>query len=190
MIVRVLGRRLKLAIPVSIILIMLMLAGSLIPLGAEEGEKIGEELEKLDERGLEQGIFLNNFAIALTALAPFLGPIIMGYVAFHTGRFLGWIGLELGMPPQELIPLALERIILTGYGLLEFLGYGMAVSESLTLSYYILRARKLLRNEIRILPAIIGIIALLLLLGALIEAALIKALQNMAMQAPPTIYRG
>ena len=188
--VRILGRRLRLAILISIILIGLMLAGSLIPLGAEEGEKIREELERLGGEGLEQGIFLNNFTIALIALIPFLGPIIMGYVVFHTGRFLGWMGLELGMPPYHLIPFTLGTIILTGYGILEFLGYGVAVSESLTLSYYILRARALLRSELKILLIVIGVIALLLFLGAVIEAALIKALESgfsEALQASPKI---
>jgi len=176
--VRILGRRLRLAILISIVLIGLMLTGLLIPLGAEEGEKIREELERLGGEGLEQGIFLNNFMIALMALIPFLGPAIMGYVIFHTGRFLGWMGLELGMSPYHLIPFTLRAIILPGYGILEFLGYGVAVSESLTLSYYILRARTLLKSELKILLIIIGVIALLLFLGAVIEAALIKALES------------
>jgi len=188
--IRILGRRLKLAILISIVLMGLMLAGSLIPLGAEEGEKIREKLEKLGGEGLEQGIFLNNFTIALIALTPFLGPLIMGYVVFHTGRFLGWMGLELGMSPYHLIPFTLGTIILTGYGILEFLGYGIAVSESLTLSYYILRARTLLRSELKILLIVIGVIALFLFLGAVIEAALIKALESgfsETLQASPSI---
>jgi len=113
-------------------------------------------------------------------LIPFLGPPILGYAVFHTGRFLGWLGVEHGMPPQLLIPFTLNLIILTGYGILEFLGYGAAAAESLAISYYAIRSRRLLGRELRMLPLMIGLIAGFLLAGAVIEAALIRSLESLA----------
>ena len=176
----ILLERLKLTLLAAVILIGILLLGSLIPLGDEEGRLVQEELERLGERGLELGIFLNNFAIALLGLIPFLGPPILGYAVFHTGRFLGWLGVEHGMPPQLLIPFTLNLIILTGYGILEFLGYGAAAAESLAISYYAIRSRRLLKRELRILPLIVGLIAGFLLAGAVIEAALIRSLESLA----------
>lgn len=176
----ILLERLKLTLLAALILIGILLLGSLIPLGDEEGRLVQEELERLGERGLELGIFLNNFMIALLGLIPFLGPPILGYAVFHTGRFLGWLGVEHGMPPQLLIPFTLNLIILTGYGVLEFLGYGAAAAESLAISYYAIRSRRLLKRELRILPLIVGLIAGFLLAGAVIEAALIRSLESLA----------
>jgi len=176
----ILLERLKLTLLAAVILIGILLLGSLIPLGDEEGRLVQEELERLGERGLELGIFLNNFTIALLGLIPFLGPPILGYAVFHTGRFLGWLGVEHGMPPQLLIPFTLNLIILTGYGILEFLGYGAAAAESLAISYYAIRSRRLLGRELRMLPLMIGLIAGFLLAGAVIEAALIRSLESLA----------
>ena len=176
----ILLERLKLTLLAAVILIGILLLGSLIPLGDEEGRLVQEELERLGERGLELGIFLNNFMIALLGLIPFLGPPILGYAVFHTGRFLGWLGVEHGMPPQLLIPFTLNLIILTGYGILEFLGYGAAAAESLAISYYAIRSRRLLGRELRMLPLMIGLIAGFLLAGAVIEAALIRSLESLA----------
>ena len=176
----ILLERFKLTLLAALVLIGILLLGSLIPLGDEEGRLVQEELERLGERGLELGIFLNNFMIALLGLIPFLGPPILGYAVFHTGRFLGWLGVEHGMPPQLLIPFTLNLIILTGYGILEFLGYGAAAAESLAISYYAIRSRRLLKRELRILPLIVGLIAGFLLAGAVIEAALIRSLESLA----------
>ncbi|MCD6420890.1 MAG: hypothetical protein J7L17_00575 [Thaumarchaeota archaeon] len=177
--IKILLERLKLTLLAALILMGVLLLGSLIPLGDEEGRLVQEELERLGGEGLELGIFLNNFRIALLGLIPFLGPPILGYAVFHTGRFLGWLGVEQGMPPQLLIPFTLDMIILTGYGILEFLGYGAAAAESLTISYYAIRSRSLLKRELRILPLMVGLSAGFLLAGAVIEASLIRFLEGL-----------
>ncbi|MCD6312827.1 MAG: stage II sporulation protein M [Thaumarchaeota archaeon] len=176
---RILIARIKLALLVTLVLIGLLMAGSLSPLGYEEGKAIEEELKKLGEDSLELEIFLNNFSVALLSAIPFLGPFIMGYVIFHTGRFLGWVLAQSGMPPSFGIPLTLLLIFLTGYGILEFMGYGILVAESITISYYILRARRLLRRELKILLLIVLISAALLALGAIIEAAFIRSQEEL-----------
>jgi len=165
----------KLSIIVTLILLGLLMAGAFIPLGDEEGEVLKRELEKLGEDSLELGIFLNNFGVALLAAIPFAGPPIAGYIVFHTGRFLGWISAQSGIPLTFMILFSLLLIVLSGYGVLEFLGYGVMTAESLMISYYILKARQLLRRELRILLIAMLISALLLALGAIIEAALIRS---------------
>ena len=109
------------------------------------------------------------------AAIPFAGPPIAGYIVFHTGRFLGWISAQSGIPLTFMILFSLLLIVLSGYGVLEFLGYGVMTAESLMISYYILKARQLLRRELRILLIATLISALLLALGAIIEAALIRS---------------
>lgn len=161
---------------IMLILIGLMIGGTIYPLGDEEGREIQESLEKLGEDNLELNIFSNNMIVALLGTIPFAGPPIAGYIAFNTGRFLGWASAQLGIPTNLIIAIALLTILLTGYGLLEFLGYGVAVAESITISYYILGKRWLLRSELKILLLAIALSALFLALGAIIEAALIREL--------------
>lgn len=176
---RILVDRIKLALLVTLVLIGLLVAGSLSPLGYEEGKAIEEELRRLGQNSLELDIFLNNFSVALLSAIPFAGPLIMGYVIFHTGRFLGWVFAQSGMPPAFGIPLTLLLVFLTGYGILEFMGYGVLVAESMTISYYILRARQLLRRELRILLLVILVSMIFLALGAILEAAIIRSQEEL-----------
>lgn len=173
---RLLLRRLKLGVLVAVLLMGLMAAGAFFPLGDEEGLELQRRLESLDESGLELGIFSNNVLVALLGAIPFAGPPLAGYIVFNTGRFLGWLSAQLGLPAGLMLAIMLPLTILTGYGLLEFLGYGLAVAESLTLSYYMARRRELLRRELRMLPLALGVSALFLALGAVLEAALIRFL--------------
>ena len=176
---RTLIARIKLALPVTLLLVGLLVAGALSPLGDDEGRAIEEELRKLGRDSLELEIFLNNFSVALLSAIPFLGPLILGYVIFHTGRFLGWVLAQSGIPPSLGIPLTLLLIFLTGYGIFEFMGYGILAAESLMISYYILRARQLLRRELKMLLIIVLISAALLALGAIIEAAFIRSQEEL-----------
>ncbi|RLG62121.1 hypothetical protein DRO02_08385, partial [archaeon] len=53
------------------------------------------------------------------------------------------------------------------------------VAESVTISYYILRARQLLRRELKILLIIVLVSAALLALGAIIEATFIRSQEEL-----------
>ncbi|RLF99263.1 MAG: hypothetical protein DRN47_03950 [Candidatus Wolframiiraptor sp.] len=100
----------------------------------------------------------------------------MGYVIFHTGRYLGWISAQTGIPAI----LSIFFTVVTVYGVLEFMGYGLATTESLTISYQILRARHLLRKEVKFLLIVVALSAALLLAAAFIEGALIHALERLS----------
>lgn len=168
--------RLKLALIIMILLIGLLLAGAFFPMSNKEGREMEESLEKLGKENLELGIFSNNMLVALLGVIPFAGPPLAGYIIFNTGRFLGWTSAQMGIPANLMIAMTILIILLTGYGILELLGYGVAIAESLTISNIILRRRWLLRGELKMLLIAIALSALLLALAALIEAALVKSL--------------
>ena len=168
--------RLKLALIIMVILIILLMAGAFFPMSDEEGKMIEENIERLGEGNLELGIFSNNMLVALLGIIPFAGPPLAGYIVFNTGRFLGWVSIQTGIPANLMIAMMILIILLTGYGILELLGYGVAIAESITMSHIILRRRWLLRGELKMLLIAIAISALLLAIAAVIEAALVKSL--------------
>jgi len=170
--------RVKVAVIATIILFLIFGFSSLIPLESHEAEALSKELEGLMEGPLELKIFLNNFFITLFSYIPFAGPCIMGYVIIHTGRYVGWLAVQVGVPSIVIVSFS----ILSVYGIFEFLAYGLAVAESLTVSYYLVKARQILRSEVKILMACILIASLLLAVAAIIEASLIRLLETMKAQ--------
>ncbi len=172
---KILARRLKLSLVIAAIFIGFMLAGIFYPMSDEEGWEIQKKLEELGKNNLELEIFSNNMMVALTGMIPFAGPPLAGYIVFNTGRFLGWTSAQLEIPADIMIAMTLIIILLTGYGILEFMGYGIAVAESLTISYYIIGRRWLLKRELKMLLLAIALSALFLALGAVIEAALVRS---------------
>ncbi|MCD6536663.1 MAG: stage II sporulation protein M [Thaumarchaeota archaeon] len=172
----VLITRLKFAAIITVLLFALLAIGSAFPLGGEEAEELTKRLEEMGGENLELQIFLNNFLITMIGYIPFIGPCIMGYAIFHTGRYLGWISAQTGIPAI----LSIFFTVVTVYGVLEFMGYGLAAAESLTISYQILRARHLLRDEVKFLVIVVALSAALLLAAAFIEGALIHVLEQLS----------
>jgi len=158
----------------TIILFMVLWVGSILPMSDEEAESLMEEAEKFLKDLTIIDIFLNNFGASLLSYIPFIGMFLMGAIIFHTGRFIGALSAQLGIDSMILI---LSTIIMI-YGLVEFLGYGVAVSEGVILSYSIMKKR--LRTEVRWLLISIGITALLLAFAAVVEWLLIKMFEELA----------
>jgi len=171
-------KRVKIAVIAAITLFVIFGLSSLMPLGAAEAEALTKELEGLMKGPLELRIFFNNFFITMLSYLPFIGPCVMGYVIFHTGRYVGWLAAQTGMPSIVIVAFS----ILTVYGVFEFLAYGLTVTESLTISYYIVKARRLLKREIKILLICIAITSLLLAIAAAIEASLTHLLEALKTQ--------
>ena len=165
--------RLKSAAIVTVLLFALLAAGSIFPLGSEEAEELTKKIQEMDGENLEMQIFLNNFLITAVGYIPFIGPCIVGYAIFHTGRYLGWLSAQTGIPAI----FSIFFTVVTVYGVLELMGYGLATAESLTISYQILRARHLLKKEVKFLLIAVALSAALLLAAAFIEGALIHALE-------------
>ena len=161
--------RMVLAVILTFALFVLLALSSLTPMNREEAESLSKEAEEF-VRGKSgaMDIFLNNMLITLLAFIPFIGIPIMGYVIFQTGRVIGAISIESGVPSLLLILF----IIISVFGAIEFLAYGTAIAENILFSYSIVK--KTYRMEFRWLLISLGVSALLLLFAAFIESLLIQ----------------
>ena len=157
----------------TIILFIILGIGSAMPLSGEEAKQLMEQFEDVMKDLSTFRIFINNFTVALLSFIPFIGVGIMGFVIFQTGKFLGYISTQSGIHPALLI----LSTIITVYGLIEFLGYGVAVSEGIIFSYSIIK--KSFRSEIKWLLISIAVSAALLLAAAALENFLVGALKEL-----------
>lgn len=168
-------KRMALAVAMAAALYLLLYVASVIPYSEEElrtFKKLGEEI--LERRFTVLDIFINNFMISLMIFVPFIGPLIGGYVIYTTGRVIGAVAVSSGLPSIFLISLTIFAV----YGLLEFLAYGLAFTQSLTLAYGMVKRR--LGTEYPWLLVSVAGVALLLLAAAAIEYLLIELLKPMA----------
>jgi len=147
----------------------LLYIASIMPLSADEMTSLMEEAERiLREKYTIIDIFLNNFMISLIIFIPIVGPFIGGYVIYFTGRLIGSLAASTGIPSIFLISMT----IITFYGLIEFLAYGTAFTESIIFAYSIFKKKS--RIESRWLIISIAAVAVLLLIAATIEYILIE----------------
>lgn len=162
-------KRLIIILVVTFALYSILYIASTMPLSNEEVTFLMEEAEKiLKQRYTIIDIFLNNFLISLITFIPIAGPISVGYIIYTTGRLLGALSVSTGLPSILLVSVT----IITFYGLIEFLAYGTAFTESILFTYSIFKKKT--RVEIRWLIISIGATALLLLTAAALEYALIE----------------
>ena len=117
-----------------------------------------------------QLIFGNNMMYCLVMFIPFVGPIGGFYVLYSTGRVLAAWSSVLGADPILLF----LSLLIYPHAWLEYASYSLAVSESMWLSFYVLKYRfRGLRAEAINAAKYISICTGLLLAGALVEMALI-----------------
>ena len=111
----------------------------------------------------ETGIFLNNLKIALAMFIPIIGIVIGSFSAFSTGLiFNSIVTLSNVSYPNPLI------IFLTPFGILELISYGLAISRGGIFLYEILK-KKISKKSILYLIIEIGLVGIMLFIGALIE---------------------
>ena len=156
----------------TILLFIILGIGSAMPLSREEAKQLMEQFKDLMKDLSMFKIFINNFTVALLSFIPFIGVGIMGIIIFQTGKFLGYVSTQSGIHPALLILFT----ILTVYGLIEFLGYGVAVSESIIFSYSIVK--RSFRSEVKWLLISMAISAALLLTAAALESYLVNVLKG------------
>ncbi|MGN6613589.1 MAG: stage II sporulation protein M [Candidatus Nitrosocosmicus sp.] len=130
-------------------------------------ESISKELSKNfinQVKGTNQwGIFFNNFKIALVMFIPILGIVIGIFSAFSTGLiFNSIVNISHMSYPNPLI------IFLTPFGILELISYGLAISRGGIFFYEILKKR-ISKKSILYLLVEIGLVCIMLFIGALIE---------------------
>jgi hypothetical protein len=168
-----------------LIAVSLTLIGSLVPLSPQYAKEINDSINQTRNQGLENGsliptIFLNNFGLCLLMFIPIAGAAIGLFILFNTGlAFSAEIQVQsatasstnlLNISPVTAI------IALLVFGLvfaLEYISYSIGIAESIWL-YRRIRQRKW--GEFKNAAILIGIVAALLIVGAVVETWLISTI--------------
>jgi len=138
---------------------------------SDEAQQITQEVENLAATTTWTDIFLNNFLLTLVTFIPAFGILFAVYVQFGTGYSFGAIAQAYHVNNLQITLLTL----ITPVGILEYSSYILALAESITLVYAIYRKqlkKRLVTHTWKTLTAV----ALLLLIGAVVEAAFIGRL--------------
>jgi hypothetical protein len=145
--------------------------GVLTPLSKTDADQKNQQVENLRNAASAQSILENNLIICLMMFIPIFGPVFGLYALYNSGVYIEAqvIATSLGVPPL----LALLTEFLLPVIWLEFIAYSTAFAES----FWLIRRsmQGLFKKEIKNAAILIAISALLLLVGAIIEIALIKA---------------
>jgi uncharacterized membrane protein SpoIIM required for sporulation len=146
-------------------------AGAAVPLSDEEAREVRKQFSEQIEGIDEVGIFLNNVRIALGMFIPGLGIGLGAFSGFATGSV--YAALAEGSPVLESVPPLL--IFLTPFGAMELFTYGLAMSRSGMLVYHFVKRRPWREYAVPTLIEL-GIAAVVLLAGAIIEWEIIEQL--------------
>jgi hypothetical protein len=117
----------------------------------------------LASNNLTQTIFINNFSLTLLMFIPLLGIGIGLFIMYNTGVGLSAIATVQGYPAST----AILNLMANPIFWLEFVSYSIAMASSIWLIRRLLQERW---GELKWTAASIGVCALLLGLGAIIEA--------------------
>jgi len=168
-----------------LIAVSLTLIGSLVPLSPQYAKEINDSINQTRNQGLENGtlipaIFLNNFGICLLMFIPIAGALLGGFILFNTGlAFSAEIQVQSATASSTSLPniSPITAIIaLAVFGLvfaLEYISYSIGIAESIWL-YRRLRQRRW--GELKNAAILIGIVAALLIVGAVVETWLISTI--------------
>jgi uncharacterized membrane protein SpoIIM required for sporulation len=142
----------------------------------------GSEVNDLKNRFMNQikdidqtGIFINNAKIGLGMFVPLLGVGLGIFSGFSTGMVFNAIAAT-SANLNDISPLL---ILITPFGLMEIVAYGLAISRSGMLFYYLLK-RKYWREYLLSTLVEIGVVVTLLLSGAIIEWEMISRLNGLS----------
>jgi len=161
----------------TIIILSTLLLSSFVGFYAppEEAQQITKEIDNLAATATWLDIFINNFRLTLPTFIPAFGIFFAVLVQFSTGYVFGAIAQAL-YETYHLNNLQITLLtLLTPVGILEYSAYILALAESITLAYSIYKKeskKRLITHTWKTLTAV----ALLLLIGAVVEAAFIGRL--------------
>ena len=165
-------KRIYLIALMFIIASVLTVIGSFVPLSHQDAQSISSNLNATlnthkSNGSLTEYIFVNNFSICLVMFIPLIGPVLGMFILFDTGIALGAIASVQGYP----IWVGLISLVLTPVFWLEFTAYSTAMGESIWLTRRIFQGRW---REIKNTAILIGICAVILIVGAVVEVWLIS----------------
>ena len=130
-----------------------------------------DQIEDIDQTG----IFINNAKIGLGMFVPLLGVGLGIFSGFSTGMVFNAIAAT-SANLNDISPLL---ILVTPFGLMEIVAYGLAISRSGMLFYSLLK-RKHWREYLLSTLVEIGVVVILLLSGAIIEWEMITRLNGLS----------
>jgi uncharacterized membrane protein SpoIIM required for sporulation len=138
-------------------------AGAAVHMGKQQTADLKQHFAE-QIRGIDQnGIFINNAKIALGMFVPAAG-IGLGVISgFYTGMIFTVIAQTSTL--NNVPPLI---ILITPFGIMEVFAYGIAISRSGILIYQLVKKKPWREYAIPILIEV-GIVILVLLVGAVIE---------------------
>ncbi len=166
-------RRLVLVALASLSFIVFFNLGAYSNVSKEDAEVISNQFKDMVKDIDAIGIFVNNFRIALAMFIPAIGVAIGLFSAYSTG--LVFRAVVETTPALSNIPPML--VLVTPFGILEVISYGIGMSQSALLIHSIVAKRGLMSMLIPTL-ILIGIVSALLLAGAYIEYYMIKMAQQ------------
>jgi stage II sporulation SpoM-like protein len=154
--------------------------GAAVPMSDEEAAQVRQEFADQIGDINENGIFVNNVRIALGMFIPAAGAGLGIFSGFATGSVFS----ALAHSSPELAGIPPLAILITPFGIMEVVAYGIAMSRSGMLVHRIVKdkpwrkgnGRQFFRNSL--VPTFIemGIVAVVLFAGAVVEWAMIQQL--------------
>lgn len=139
-------------------------AGAAVPMSDEEAQQTRDQFEDLIQDIDEIGIFVNNFSLSLAMFIPALGAGFGAFTGFQTGNVYAAFANESPLLAQ-ISPLA---IFILPHGIMEVFVYGLAMSRSGMLVYYMVKKRPW-REYVKPTLIELGIAAGVLFAAALVE---------------------
>jgi hypothetical protein len=156
-----------------------MAAGFAVPVGPEFAQEIYNQLNQTVTEGnatgtLAPAIFLNNFLLCLAMFIPLAGIGIGLFIMFSTGlAFRAVLEMQLAMGVSTTTPVSFDfstailALALVGITFVaEFVSYTIGMTESVWLFRRLTQRRW---RELKITAKLIGVVALLLTIGAIVE---------------------
>ena len=147
--------------------------GSQSEVSHEDALTFQEEFNNLIEDIDGIGIFLHNSVVALPMFIPGFGVAWGFFSAWQTGQAFAALAL-LNPIISDIHPLAL--LYASPFGIMELVGYSIAMSRSLLLIHKIIKKISI-KNDYKIIGIEIGIVLGLLIAGGFLEAYLIDTIE-------------
>jgi hypothetical protein len=165
-------KRIYTIVAVFILAIIFTALGMFVPLSSQDATTISKDLNNTvsslkENNALTSYIFGNNFMICLIMFIPVAGPILGFFILFNTGTAISAIATTEGLPPFATFIAQFSTPIIW----LEFAAYSTAIAGSIWLFRRILQQRG--KYEIRNTCILVAICAIILLIGAYAETAII-----------------
>ena len=147
--------------------------GSQSEVSHEDALAFQEEFNNLIEDIDGIGIFLHNSVVALPMFIPGFGIAWGFFSSWQTGQAFAALAL-LNPIISDIHPLAL--LYASPFGIMELVGYSIAMSRSLLLIHKIIKKIPI-KNDYKIIGIEVGIVLGLLIAGGFLEAYLIDTIE-------------